>query len=167
MRPMGGAKRYIEISGTLQSLRRILKAMQHTLKATDGFGVIGPRLLAFKMISERNGLSVRELAEEMCLTRAAVTRIVGRLEAGGYVSRDRDTEDRRVVMVRLTSKGTELLRKRLNPIAGDMSSKLRNLRSEDLHSIHRSVERLAEIVGAANVRPHSFVTRKEVFPKGW
>ena len=166
MRPMGVTERDFDISGTLQSLRRILKAMQHTLKATNGFGVIGPRLLAFKMISERNGLSVRELAKEMCLSRAAVTRIVGRLEAGGYVSRDRDTEDRRVVMVRLTSKGTELLRKRLNLNAGDMSSKLRNLRSEELHSIHRSVERLAEIVGAANVRQHSFVTGKEVFPQG-
>ena len=148
MRPTGGAERYIEISGTLQSLRRILKAMRHALKARSSFGVAGPRLLAFKMISERNGLSVRELCKEMCLSRAAVTRILGRLESGGYVSRDRGIEDRRVVIVHLTAKGTELLRKRPNPMADDLSSKLRNLRSEELHSIHRSVRRLADIVEA-------------------
>jgi len=145
---MGKARRNSEISGTLQSLCRIFKAMRHALKARSSFGVAGPRLLAFKMISERNGLSVRELCKEMCLSRAAVTRILDRLESGGYVSRDRDTGDRRVVMVHLTAKGTELLRKRPNPMAGDMSSKLRNLRSEELHSIHRSVRRLADIVEA-------------------
>jgi DNA-binding MarR family transcriptional regulator len=42
------------------------------------------------------------LAERSGLTTAAVTTVLDRMERAGYVTRERDTEDRRRVLVRLT-----------------------------------------------------------------
>ncbi len=49
--------------------------------------------------ARRKSLTASLLAEEIGLTGAAVTALVDRLEAGGYVRRERDTDDRRRVTI--------------------------------------------------------------------
>lgn len=53
------------------------------------------------LAQEPGSLTTGQIAEMTGLTSGAATRLVDRLERGGYVHRERDTEDRRRVLVRV------------------------------------------------------------------
>jgi DNA-binding MarR family transcriptional regulator len=57
-----------------------------------------------------SGGSIEELAWSLGLSHSRAVRLVDQLEADGYVSRSRDTTDRRTVHVTLTDSGWELAR---------------------------------------------------------
>jgi DNA-binding MarR family transcriptional regulator len=141
------------ISETIQSLRRIFKAIQdYSQEVSQEFGITGPQLWALKTISADGSLPLGELSNKMYLHPSTVTGVVDRLEKKGYVVRDRGQEDRRVVEVKLTPKGKELVKKAPNPVQGKMIYGLRKLKPGELKKIHDSVERLVEIVEAKNVK---------------
>ena len=75
------------------------------------------------------------LAEELGLTTGAVTTLLDRLEKAGYVSRARDTVDRRRVLVQLTP----LARRRIAELYGPMGERGREwfepMRDDDIRLI--------------------------------
>lgn len=60
-------------------------------------------------LSQRSSAPVRELAAEAGVTASTATRILDTLERRGIVRRRRTDEDRRIVIVTLTTLGAELL----------------------------------------------------------
>jgi len=56
------------------------------------------------------GTSLFDLARHMGVTASTMSLTVDRLERGGYVSRERSTEDRRCVDLRLTAAGVRIKR---------------------------------------------------------
>ncbi len=64
------------------------------------FGLHGTDLKALRLLAVE-AMTAGRLAEATGLTNAAVTALVDRLEASGYVVRERDAEDRRRVTIRL------------------------------------------------------------------
>ena len=52
---------------------------------------------------------IRELANRMQIQHHSAVELINRLEAGGYVRRERGMEDRREVMLALTPKGEQVL----------------------------------------------------------
>jgi DNA-binding MarR family transcriptional regulator len=105
-----------------------------------------------KTVFQNGGLPLGELSQKMYLHPSTITGVVDRLEKKGYVSRDRDQEDRRVVMVQLTPKGKRLVKRAPNPVQGKMIHGLRQLRKEKLEFIHESVQTLVEIMEAQNLK---------------
>ena len=57
------------------------------------------------MAIEPGPFTAKRIAEMTGLTSGSATRLVDRLEAAGYVARERDTADRRRVLVRLVPEG--------------------------------------------------------------
>jgi DNA-binding MarR family transcriptional regulator len=145
--------RDIAISEIMQSLRRIFKAIQdYSREVSDTFGITGPQLWALKTISQSESLSLSDLSERMYLHPSTITGLIDRLERKGYVTRNRDQVDRRVVSVRLTSKGKSLTKKAPNPVQGKMIYGLRGLKRKRLDLIYESVRKLVEIMEAENVK---------------
>jgi len=143
----------IVISEIMQSLRRIIKAIQdYSQEVSNKFGVTGPQLWALKTVSQSGKLSLGELSERMYLHPSTITGVVDRLEKKGYVVRGRGEEDRRVIKVQLTTEGKRLVRKAPNPVQGKMIYGLRGLRREKLNLICDSVQKLVEIMEAQNVK---------------
>src|SRR5436309_12900733 len=68
-------------------------------------------LLAVKCIPPDKKATVRELAERLQLQHHSIVELVDRLAEGGFVERQRDEEDQRRVLVRLTPRGEELLQR--------------------------------------------------------
>lgn len=58
---------------------------------------------------EAKGVRVSELSSTLHITSAAVTQVINSLEEKGYVERLANPKDRRVVLVRPTSKGGDLI----------------------------------------------------------
>jgi DNA-binding MarR family transcriptional regulator len=141
------------ISETMQSLRRIFKTIQdYSQEVSDKFGVTGPQLWALKTIAQDGSLPLGELSKTMYLHPSTISGVIDRLEGKGYVVRDRDTGDRRVVNVQLTLKGKRLVSRAPNPIQGKMVYGLRKLKRKDLDLIYQSVQRLVEIMEAQNLK---------------
>lgn len=66
-------------------------------------------LLAIKGMPEAVRPRIRELADRMQIQHHSAVELVNRLEAGGYVRRERAQEDRREVLLALTAKGERVL----------------------------------------------------------
>jgi DNA-binding MarR family transcriptional regulator len=66
---------------------------------------------------EGAALPILEIAERMLAAVPGITGLIDRLEAMGLVSRERSTEDRRVVYVTITARGQDLLAKLDEPEA--------------------------------------------------
>ena len=150
---MTAMSRDAQISATMQSLRRIFKAIQdYSQEVSSSFGITGPQLWALKIVSQHPDLALGELSRKMYLHPSTVTGVIDRLESKGYVVRDRDLADRRVVKVKLTPAGQDLAAKAPNPIQGKMIYGLMKLSENELNIIYESVKRLAEIAEAENVK---------------
>lgn len=65
-------------------------------------GISVPEMLALEHLAVEDGMGPTELARRLQMTSGAVTALVDRLEAGGYVVRERHPDDRRRVVLRST-----------------------------------------------------------------
>lgn len=66
-------------------------------------------LLAVGGLPARQRPNIRTLAERLCVQHHTVVALVDKLSVRGLVRRERSTEDKREVLVRLTEPGAELL----------------------------------------------------------
>lgn len=150
------------VSGTMQSLRRIIKSLQdYSQIVSRHFRITGPQLWVLKTIYQKGSLSLGGLSREMFINPSTVTGVVDRLEKRNYVLRVRNEKDRRVVKVQLTPQGNRLAKRTPNPIQGKMIYGLRKLRKDELFSIYKSVRRLVEIMEVQDVKVTFFFDREQ------
>jgi MarR family transcriptional regulator, organic hydroperoxide resistance regulator len=74
----------------------------------DKFGLTYPQYLALSTLWEKDGLPVSSIADRLALESSMITPVVKRLEAAGFVTRKRNPDDERQVLVSLTAKGRAL-----------------------------------------------------------
>lgn len=91
-------------------------------------------MLAIKGIPEGVRPRIRELANRMQIQHHSAVELVNRLEAGGFVRRERAQDDRREVLLALTPKGEKVLaelalhhHEELQSAAPDLVSALRKV----------------------------------------
>jgi MarR family transcriptional regulator, organic hydroperoxide resistance regulator len=90
----------------------------------------------------RDGLICREIGERMVTYDPDVTKLLDRLEARSLVTRERQQQDRRVVVVRVTKEGLKLLK----AIDGPMTEQSKKLLG---HLGPKRLDALLELLGAA------------------
>lgn len=83
------------------------------------------------------GLCVQEIADRMIAREPDTTRLLDRLETLGFARRERSKEDRRVVRVRITRAGLEILGSLEEPLQRVHQALLGHLTDADLASISR------------------------------
>lgn len=84
-----------------------------------------------------SGRMCHEIADHMVTRVPDVTRLVDRLEQGGYASRERSTKDRRVVHVKITEKGLGVLAELDKPVMDLHAKQLGHLARADLETLSR------------------------------
>jgi DNA-binding MarR family transcriptional regulator len=67
-------------------------------------------LLAVRGLPEGSRPTIGAIAERLCVKHHTAVALVDKLEANGLVARERSTEDRREVLLRLTREGEAVLR---------------------------------------------------------
>ena len=70
-----------------------------------------PQFLILNFLEHEGEAKMSDMARFMQVTTAAMTGIIQRLVKYGYVLRDSQANDRRIIKVKLTTKGKELSRK--------------------------------------------------------
>jgi DNA-binding MarR family transcriptional regulator len=82
--------------------RRITKELAKRASLT------GPQLTVVKLLETFGDLSLTDLSERIRAQNSTVTGIIDRMEREGLVRRERSSEDRRKILIRLTDKGVKL-----------------------------------------------------------
>lgn len=87
---------------TTIAINRLYKPM------LDSLGVTYPQYLVLSTLWEKEGQTISAIADRLALEPSTITPLMKRLEAAGFVSRQRNPDDERQVRVFLTAKGKEL-----------------------------------------------------------
>ncbi|MDX8462695.1 MarR family winged helix-turn-helix transcriptional regulator [Mesorhizobium humile] len=106
----------------------------------DPLGLTYPQYLAMLALWQRSPSTVGELGEALGLDSATLTPLIKRMEAGGLVTRRRDSADERRVLVEPTAKG-EALRAKMKDVQEGLSCGMPLERAE-LKALHGTLTRL-------------------------
>lgn len=108
-------------------------------------GLTPPQFLVLNLLKKKQ-CTVSEIAEFMEVQPSAITAILDRMYKSGFIVRERNEIDRRVVVVKITEKGEEAFikskRKRLNV----MTHYLSHLEKEDLDTLLSIYEKMARVI---------------------
>jgi len=125
----------------LISLRRIIQAIDlHSRQLARQHGITTPQLIILKQIQGKEAMTVSEVARQVSLKQATVTDILNRLEYKGLVLREKDTKDRRRVLVRETDAGKKLLKTAPSPLQETFLEKYGDLEDWKQHMILASLQ---------------------------
>jgi DNA-binding MarR family transcriptional regulator len=86
-------------------------ATRRTTSKLQTHGITPPQWAVLAQLVEQDGQSLSGLGAKALFDGPTMTGIVDRLEAGGLVSRRRDSSDRRVINLYLSPEGRELMTK--------------------------------------------------------
>ncbi len=101
-----------------------------------------PQFFLLTYLSSEEFLTMSDIAKKMGHSTAAATGLVDRLEKLAYVERVHAAEDRRKIMVRITSKGVDLVSKMRKEIANDLAGILAGMdenEAETVEHTHRAL----------------------------
>jgi len=111
-----------------------------------GLGVSETQALSYLAIHGDRGQN--DLGTDLGITSGASTALVDRLERQGIAERYAHPSDRRRVVVRLTSKGHDVLRQSHDWLAGS----LRDVSSQELPALSRTLRQIADALRAESER---------------
>ena len=143
----------------LVTLRKIIRAIDiHSKKLVQKYGITSPQLIILQEINRGVEVSVGQLARNVILSDATVTVIIDRLEKQGLVVRTRSLSDKRKVLINLTEKGEEILKKAPPLLQERFTEELNNLETWEQTLILSSLQRIASMMEAEELsaKPHLF-----------
>lgn len=91
---------------TENAIKQISEAFGRRLKDT---GITRVQWIALYYLKTKGTISQRDLSNLMNVKDSSAGRLIDRLERDGYIERERNDVDRRVVRVMLTEKGEKLI----------------------------------------------------------
>jgi DNA-binding MarR family transcriptional regulator len=124
---------------------RMVAARFQRLLESEGMSHAGWQVML--ALWKSGGLTQREVAERCYVTQATVTGVVDTLERDGLVVRERSTEDRRVVRVRLTDEGRARLDRTRRTAAREMAPLFDDLTAKEEAVVRRFLTRTIERLG--------------------
>jgi DNA-binding MarR family transcriptional regulator len=97
-----------------------------------------PQFFLLTYLSSEEYLTMSDIAKKMGHSTAAATGLVDRLEKLVYVERMHAAEDRRKIMVRITTKGIQLVAKMRTEISTDLAGILSDMDDEQFTAVEHT-----------------------------
>jgi len=126
---------------------RLLSEMSELYKSQD-ITVAQYNALRILRGAGKAGLPCQGVGERMVARVPDITRLLDRLEDRGLVSRQRDTDDRRVVMVHATQKALDLLIKLDGTVRDAHERQFRHLTKTELRELNRLLTKVRKRGGS-------------------
>jgi DNA-binding MarR family transcriptional regulator len=108
------------------------------------YGLTGTQYNVLRILrgAEPAGLACKGISDRMISHDPDMTRLLDRMEKRGLITRERQTDDRRVVKTRVTSQGLEVLRKLDAPVQDLHKRQFRHMGTERLKSLAAALEEI-------------------------
>jgi DNA-binding MarR family transcriptional regulator len=127
------------------TLYRTNIAINRTYKPMlDEMGLTYPQYLVLNVLGEEDGRTIGAIAARLTLESSTITPLVKRMEAAGYVQRQRSPDDDRQVQVRLTEAGRGLYAK--SRCLGEELLLRSGLTLPQLDALNRQIQALAAML---------------------
>lgn len=127
----------------LKKIRMILgSSKRHYRRVEAECGISGAALWALAEIAERPGMSVSDLANQLAIHQTTASNLLLRLEQAGMIERERAESDQRVVRLRPSQRGRQLLEAAPAPVRGVLQAALRELSKDTLAELDQALSRL-------------------------
>lgn len=120
---------------------RISRAFAERYRAEFGLSIPEWRVLAH--LAQSDAVSVREIHARVDMDKSKVSRAAARLEASGLIEKRENPEDRRLLDMRLTAKGRDLIA-RIVPIADAYQGELLALIGPHADGFRSGLQKLYE-----------------------
>jgi DNA-binding MarR family transcriptional regulator len=135
-------------TGVVDLVHKLSKKFNHLYGGVIGNeGITFAQYCILNVLWQKDGIPLNEFANTCCCRRSTVTGVVDTMEKRGLVVRDRDSTDRRVILLRLTEKGKALksklsgMRKLFNQCCS-----YQDITKEELKELHRLLDKLDKAV---------------------
>ena len=136
----------------LIALRRVIRAIdRHSRNLVQSHGLTGPQALLLTEIVRSGSLTGSELAKRVSLSQATVTDVVKRLEGRNLLERNRDTGDKRRVLLRATEQGEILVKQSVPLLQEKFQNRLSELKDWEQNQLLSSLQRIAEMMNAEDL----------------
>ncbi len=136
----------------LQALRRIMRATElHSRQLSTQYQITTPQLVALAYLAGNSPLTMRHLAEGIHLSASTLVGIIDRLEAKGFVERQRGQQDRRQVFLEVTPAGNAFLEKAPSLLQDRLAEGLHSISSSEQAALARALERIVEFMEAGDI----------------
>lgn len=124
----------------LQTIAALVEKRCHRF-LTRNYGLTMPQYMLLLAAMYGDATTLGGLADELNCSRGNLTGVADRLERDGWLVRERSTEDRRVVNIRLTEKGTKVWE-----IKAELAKELQELAKvwsdTERVSLHKALEKI-------------------------
>ncbi|MFB5191075.1 MarR family winged helix-turn-helix transcriptional regulator [Alicyclobacillus fastidiosus] len=130
----------VEIEHCLRSVAATVRRKGRIL--LSDYGLTSPQFEALIVLDREGELTIGELSGKLYLAYSTTTDLVDRLEKSNYVTRQRCSDDRRVVRVRLEPQGVTLIEGVLNARRNYLDSVLASVDTHTRKTILDSLELL-------------------------
>lgn len=143
----------------MAALRRIIRAIDlHSRALVQRFGLTGPQLVVLKELVETSPLSVSSLAAAVNLSQATVTGILDRLERKAMITRERDSLDKRKVLVSPTAVAEDVLAGAPPLLQEHFTAAFSDLEDWEQTQILSSLQRIVALMEAGSVEAGPILT---------
>lgn len=114
----------------------------------EPFSLTYPQYLVLLSLWEKSEQSVQELGEKLVLESGTLTPMLKRMEKNGYITRNRNPEDERQVIIKLTKKANDIKDKLLEKVANCLS--LLNFNEKEYFDLINQLNILTKKLGGIN-----------------
>lgn len=114
----------------------------------EPFSLTYPQYLVLLSLWEKSEQSVQELGEKLGLESGTLTPMLKRMEKNGYITRNRNPEDERQVIIKLTKKANDIKDKLLEKVANCLS--LLNFNEKEYFDLINQLNILTKKLGGIN-----------------
>ncbi len=136
----------------LRSLRRIMRAVDlYSRRLVTQHGLSSPQLICLAQLNANGSMMTGQLATSMSLSPATLCGILDRLETRGLVTRERQTDDKRRVLVRLTRSGMRAARRAPPPLENGFLERLNALPLRRQAEIKKALDQLVGLMSATEI----------------
>ena len=139
----------------LRAIRRIIRrTAEHSRQVALTTGLSVPQSLCLQFIGAarpNEEITVARVAEAVQLAPATVSRLLDRLEQAELVARERRSQDRRRVCLKLTSKGRKRLQKLPPMLQEHFTSRLEKLPKRKQIELLHALESIVELMEAVDL----------------
>lgn len=137
-----------EVGEMIQKLVRVFQLFERDQIKIYGFTT--SQCYTLLELNKFGSLSMNEISEKMNLNSSTMTRILDKLVRDKYIMRSRDEADRRIVVVKLTEKGSEAAVKLNNSVKEYYKKIIDNIPEGEVKNILKSVNTLQKAFEKAN-----------------
>ncbi len=147
-----------EIAAELRRYGADAQHVGHVFAARHGLNATDLQALIAVMDAELVGTPITpgRLGGQLNLSSGSVTALIDRLERAGHIRRDRDTSDRRKVLLRYADQGAALAMDFFRPLGERTDQVMAGFQDEELEVVHRFVTAMG-----ASLREHRDGLRDE------